>query len=129
MSRITVSLGVAVLAFVAIACGSTKSPTAPALVAPGPAPAPAVSTYSLTGSVMADTSSGSLPADGAHIEVIFGDSGDLQAVASADGHYSVAGISAGQATIRVNKDGFVPEERQVQMSGDLTLDFNLKSNQ
>jgi len=35
----------------------------------------------------------------------------------------------GPTIIRVSKEGFVSEERQVQISGDMTVDFDLKANQ
>jgi hypothetical protein len=128
MNRASIFSSVVAIAFTAMACGGTKSPTAPAPAAPTPTPAP-VSTYSLTGSVVAETSSGSVPADGAQIDVAFGDSGHIQAVTTADGRYSVGGVSGGSVTISVSKDGFASQQRQVQISGDMTLNFDLQPNQ
>ena len=128
MNRTSISPGVIVLAFTAIACGGTKSPTAPAAAPPTPAPA-TVSTYSLSGSVVVESSSGSAPADSAQIDVVFGDSGHIQAVTTADGRYSVSGVSAGPVTIGVSKEGFVSQQRQVQISSDMTVNFDLQANQ
>lgn len=124
MTRITASLSVALLSFVAAACNGYKSPTTPA-----PVPSPAASTYNLTGSVVEETGSGSMPAAGAHIDVSFGDGGHLSAIAGSDGRYVIAGVPTGSATVSVTQDGFASEETQVQLSADMTLDFDLKANQ
>ena len=124
MTRIIASLGVAVLSCMAAACNGNKTPTTPA-----PVPSPTVSTYNLTGSVVEETSSGSIPAEGAHIDVSFGDGGHLSAVAGSDGRYFIVGVPTGSATVSVTQDGFVSEEMQVQLGADMTLDFDLKANQ
>ena len=106
-------LGLSLAAFV-LACACDNPPTAPS----GP--------YTLSGVVTQMTSSGRVPIRGVFVE-----EGNIhrQAVTDDSGRYRLAALPAGVATIQVSMLRFESASRSVTVSGDTTVDVELRQRE
>jgi hypothetical protein len=80
-------------------------------------------TYRLTG-VVSDPDAPGGPVAGARVEVTEGPGRGLVAMTSSTGDYALYGI-AGQATLRVTKEGYEPRVESLFVSGHRALNFQL----
>jgi hypothetical protein len=121
--------GVLVAGLVAVGCSGANSALTPA--APT---APQGSAFALTGTVLAVTTEGKQSLPGAQVEAI-NDAPDLsqdkhlrrRVTATADdGLFVLSGLDTGMWTVTINKDGYVPASKRVQVDGDTSVTFELQ---
>jgi hypothetical protein len=121
--------GVLVAGLVAVGCTGTSSALTP--VAPTSSQ---VSAFALSGTVVAVTTDGQQSLPGAQVEAI-SDAPDLsqdkhlrrRVTATTDnGLFVLGGLNTGMWTVTINKDGYVPASKRVQVDGDTSVTFELQ---
>jgi len=125
----TRSLALLALAFVACltltAC-DRRGPTTPT---PPPEPSipsndpPPVSSYSLTGAVLA--AAGGTPVTDARVEIVEGVGEGASATTDRDGHYTFSALASGDLVLRVTAPGYLPQTASLTIHGDLIRNFDL----
>jgi hypothetical protein len=64
-----------------------------------------------------DTTSGSVPLEGATVEIVSGNAAGQKAVTDATGHYALTGLY-GSLAVRASKSGYTSEERTINNMSD-----------
>jgi hypothetical protein len=116
MKRVSTLLALAIL--VSACSGGFPSPTSPT---PTPLATPAT-TYTLSGVVSEQTSSGQAPVGGARVTEM---SSQQTSVTDLNGRYTLSGLAAASHSISVAIQGYVVDTMTVTMTGDTQLDFRL----
>ena len=62
---------------------------------------------------------------GARVEVVGGPHAGTATTSDQEGYYLLRGLS-GDVTLRASKEGYVPEQRTVSMTGDQNVNFLLR---
>jgi hypothetical protein len=100
-------------------------PQPPAAPAPSPSPAPA-NTVTLSCIVQDDATNGGL-AD-ATVQVLDGVNAGKSATSTSNGQCSLAGLTAGQCTVRVSRSGYRTLDKSVTLPSDSRIEFKLTAN-
>src|SRR5262245_27535222 len=101
-----------------VACGSNSyAPTVPS-----PASPPAVPAFTVSGVIVAQTSAGVTPLEGAGVFI-----NGHRGVTNKDGFYSLAGVEANAFgnSATASKAGYGAETRSLTINGDTRVDFHL----
>jgi hypothetical protein len=106
-------------ALAAAACGE-RSPLVPSPDLP-PLPAP-IATFTVSGVIVEETESGSVPLEGVTIE---NPATHGVAVTDAEGAYAMSGLAAGPAQLNISKDGYVAKFVEMMIAGNERIDVTL----
>jgi len=93
-----------------------RSPLAP------PVPPAAAATYTLSGVVTEETSTGSIPVEGALVTV---STSTQRALTDGGGGFRIEGLRAATATMSVTRSGYASSSSAIQIGGDTQVDVHI----
>jgi len=86
------------------------------------APSPPAPTYTLSGTVVEVTESGSTPVEGVRVEAGLP---RRSTFTSSSGVFSISGLSVGRSDVVTSKSGYSTDTRPVLLTGDMRLDITV----